>query len=106
MMFYQGQIAVAVSPWESHCANTTASVHRKSCGVMPYWNNGKENEFLLMYRKKAQYWSFPKGHMEVLEVRTQTAMQELVEERELWAEVAKRGRLEMVYDILPFIRKH
>lgn len=50
--------------------------HEKSCGGVVF--NG--NKVLLIKNKKAQHWSFPKGHMEKGETKIMTAQREIFEE--------------------------
>ena len=52
-----------------------------SCGVIPLRKRGKEWDVLLIQHKNyEQYWTCPKGHMEVGETLEQAACRELLEE--------------------------
>lgn len=52
----------------------------KSCGAI-VWRKGETGyEFLVIYQKGSKTWSFPKGHMEKGEAKTETATREIFEE--------------------------
>ncbi len=57
--------------------------YEKSCGAVIYRRNGAENEYLLVFNKKAGangHWGFPKGHREGTENEYETAAREVFEE--------------------------
>ncbi len=49
-------------------------------GVIPIWNDGGTNRFLLVQSKRTKEWAFPKGHPEGQETELQSALRELQEE--------------------------
>lgn len=65
----------------------------KSCGCIIIENN----RVLLIYEKTAQYWGFPKGHMEGNENELETAKREVKEEVGLDVDIDKSKRYEMNY---------
>lgn len=68
----------------------------KSCGCIII----KDNKVLLIYEKTAQYWGFPKGHMESGESEIETAIREVKEEvgLDVEIEIDKRYVLNYVID--------
>lgn len=68
----------------------------KSCGCIII----KDNKVLLIYEKTAQYWGFPKGHMENEESEIETAIREVKEEigLDVEIEIDKRYVLNYVID--------
>lgn len=104
MVFHQGEIAAAVRFQEQYFTSTIDSLLRKSCGVIPYRQNGDEKEFLVLLQTN-NCWSFPKGHMEAGETEAQTALRELSEETGLTATLIPGARTVSEYDIPPFTRK-
>lgn len=67
----------------------------KSCGCIIIEND----KILLIYEKNAQYWGFPKGHMENSENEIETAMREMKEEVGLEVEIHKEKRYVLNYVI-------
>ena len=65
----------------------------KSCGCIIL----KDKKVLLIYEKIAQYWGFPKGHMEGNETELETAKREVKEEVGLDVEIDKDKRYEINY---------
>lgn len=65
----------------------------KSCGCIII----KDNRVLLVYEKNAQYWGFPKGHMEGNENELETAKREVKEEVGLDVDIDKTKRYEINY---------
>lgn len=104
MVFHQGQIAEAVHFQEQYFVSTIDSLYRKSCGVIPYRQNGDDIEFLILLQTN-NCWSFPKGHMDAGETEIQTALRELWEETGLRASLIPGARTVSAYDIPPLTRK-
>ncbi len=67
----------------------------KSCGCVII----KNNKVLLVYEKTAQYWGFPKGHMESGENEIETAQREIKEEVGLEVEIVTQKRYVLKYTI-------
>lgn len=65
----------------------------KSCGCIIL----KDNKVLLIYEKSAQYWGFPKGHIEGNETELETAKREVKEEVGLDVEINENKRYELNY---------
>ena len=65
----------------------------KSCGCIIL----KDKKVLLIYEKIAQYWGFPKGHMEGNETELETAKREVKEEVGLDVEINENQRYEINY---------
>ena len=65
----------------------------KSCGCIIL----KDKKVLLIYEKIAQYWGFPKGHMEGNETELETAKREVKEEVGLDVEINENKRYEINY---------
>ena len=103
-VFHQGEIAEAVYFQEQFFVFTVDSLFRKSCGIIPFRDNGKEKEYLILLQKN-NAWSFPKGHMEAGETECQTALRELFEETGLNAMLVPEKHVEFEYDIPPFSKK-
>lgn len=103
-VFHQGEIAAAVHFQEQYFDSTVDALFRKSCGVIPYRQNGDEREFLVLLQTNG-CWSFPKGHMDAGETEAQTALRELFEETGLTAKLIPGARVVSEYDIRPLTRK-
>lgn len=104
MFFHQGEIAEAVHFQEQYFDSFVDSLLRKSCGVIPYRQNGDEIEFLVLLQTN-HCWSFPKGHMDARETETETALRELFEETGLTAKLIPNARTVSEYAIPPLVRK-
>lgn len=105
MLFHQGQIAEATWFVEKYFTGTIDSLLRKSCGVIPYRKKEDGVEVLLVFQRRSQSWSFPKGHMEAWEGERDTALRELREETGLFSELPPDFRAEVEYQVAPKIRK-
>lgn len=103
-VFHQGQIAQAVQFQEQYFVSTIDSLFRKSCGVIPFRQNGDKREFLILLQTNS-CWSFPKGHMEAGETEEQTALRELFEETGLTAKLDTSRCASIEYPISDFARK-
>jgi tRNA nucleotidyltransferase (CCA-adding enzyme) len=71
--------------------------HHKSCGVILYREGAAGIEFLLLFQKGSQTWSFPKGHAEACETEQETALREIKEETGLAVNLAEGFRVETTY---------
>jgi 8-oxo-dGTP pyrophosphatase MutT (NUDIX family) len=103
-VYHQGQIAEAVRFQEQYFVSTIDSLFRKSCGVIPFKQNGENREYLILLQTN-NCWSFPKGHMEAGESEEETALRELLEETGLHARLIAGKKAVSVYDIPPYTRK-
>ena len=103
-ILHQGQIAEAVRFQEQYFDSFIRSLLQKSCGVIPYRQNGGQREYLILLQNN-HCWSFPKGHMEAFETEEQTALREMREETGLTANLIPGKRVVSEYDIPPFTRK-
>lgn len=79
MEFHQGQIAEAVHFVEKYFDSKVDALLQRSCGVIPYRKTEDGIRYLLLLQTNG-FWSFPKGHMELFESETDTALRELKEE--------------------------
>lgn len=104
MFFHQGEIAEVVHFQEQYFDSFVDSLLRKSCGIIPYRQNGDEIEFLVLLQTN-HCWSFPKGHMDSGETETVTALRELFEETGLTAKLIPNARTVSEYAIPPLVRK-
>lgn len=104
MVFHQGEIAAAVRFQEQYFHSTIDSLFRKSCGVIPYRQNGEDKEFLILLQTNS-CWSFPKGHMEAGETEAETALRELFEETGLTAVLDTSKAATIEYPISPMAKK-
>ena len=73
----------------------------KSCGCIII----KDNQVLLIFEKRRQYWGFPKGHVEQNETEIETATREVKEEVGLNVEIDSKKRYELNYIIKDEIEK-
>jgi len=80
VVLHQGEIAEAVHFVEQYFESTIDSLHRKSCGVIPYRKTQRGIELLRLLQRENGKWSFPKGHAEAGEAEQTTALRELKEE--------------------------
>lgn len=96
--FHQGQIADAVHFQEQFFQTSIDSLLRKSCGVVPFRYNGDQKEFLILLQTN-RCWSFPKGHMDMGETETETALRELREETGLEATLIPDVKVQVEYPL-------
>ena len=104
MYFHQGEIAAAVNFVEQYFTTTIDAMLRKSCGVIPYRQNGTQTEYLILLQSNS-CWSFPKGHMEAGESECETALRELLEETGLSAALNTSLRVQLEYPLSDVVRK-
>lgn len=103
--FHQAQIAEAVHFQEQHFDYSIDSLFEKSCGVLPYRIADGHKEYLIVLEQYSQCWSLPKGHMEMGETETDTALRELWEETGLTAVLDTSKSTTIEYPISPVARK-
>lgn len=94
MAFHQGEIAKAVHFVEKYFDSRVDALVQRSCGVIPYQKTAEGIRYLVLLQTNG-FWSFPKGHMELFESETDTALRELKEKTGLSA-VLQPGFREMV----------
>ncbi len=99
MIFNQQQIAEAVNFQEQYFKITINSLYRKSCGTIIYRKPGNQIEYLLLFQRKSQTWSFPKGHAEINETEQETALREVFEETGITAQLLPGFRQKVSYTI-------
>ena len=102
---HQAQIAEAVHFQEQYFDYTVDSLFEKSCGVLPYRMADGNKEYLIVLEQYSRCWSLPKGHMEIGETETDTALRELWEETGLRAVLDTRKTATIEYPISPIARK-
>ena len=103
--FHQGQIAAAVHFQEQFFDTYIMSLLRKSCGVLPWAEEGGKRKYLIVFEQFSQCWSLPKGHMEAGETEEHTAQRELLEETGLTAQLDTSFHAVIEYPISPVARK-
>ena len=81
---------------------TLICLYEKSCGALVVNSKKEERKVLLIKNHNARYWSFPKGHIEINESETQTALREVKEETGLDIELYKHYR--QISDYCPYGR--
>lgn len=104
-VLHQGQIAEAVHFQEQYFTTSIDCLLRRSCGVIPYRLTENGPEFLLLFQRGSNTWSFPKGHMEPGETEQQTALRELQEEAGLTATLHPQLSATLEYPVSPYSRK-
>jgi len=71
--------------------------HEKSCGAIVFRKTRGEYAVLLIKNKYADFWSFPKGHVEEGENEYQTAIREVKEETGIDIKIENGFRVESSY---------
>lgn len=104
-VLHQGQIAAAVHFQEQFFSSHIISLFHKSCGVLPWKEEGGTRKYLIVFEQFSQCWSLPKGHMEAGETEAETAQRELLEETGLFAQPDTRHAAVIEYPISPVARK-
>lgn len=102
--YHQAEIAEAVHFQEQYFQYTVVSLLQKSCGVIPFRENGSKREYLILLQTN-NCWSFPKGHMEPGETQEETALRELFEETGLWGTLLDGKSVQTEYEIPTYTRK-
>lgn len=69
----------------------------KSCGAVVCKIENKDIEFLIIKHKNGEHWGFPKGHVEIGESESQTALREVREETGLEVELVNGFTHRMKY---------
>lgn len=97
LSFNQVELAEALRPYVQDYNITIECLCQKSCGAIIFRKVRGFVEYLLLFQKKSQTWSFPKGHMEAGETEQQTALREVREEAGLTASLLPGFREEVRY---------
>ncbi|MGM9666067.1 MAG: bis(5'-nucleosyl)-tetraphosphatase [Eubacteriales bacterium] len=71
--------------------------HEKSCGAVIFRKTHGKYAVLLIKNRFAEFWSFPKGHVEDGENEYQTAIREVKEETGIDIKIENGFRMESVY---------
>lgn len=71
--------------------------HEKSCGAVIFRKARDKYAVLLIKNRFAEFWSFPKGHVEEGENEYQTAIREVKEETGIDIKIENGFRMESVY---------
>ena len=71
--------------------------HEKSCGAVIFRKTRGKYAVLLIKNRYADFWSFPKGHVEPGENEYQTAIRETKEETGIDVKLENGFRMESVY---------
>ena len=77
----------------------------KSCGALVYRFFEGKPQILLIKHKNVGHWSFPKGHIELNETETETALREIKEETGLDVVLNEKFRTSVAYRPKPDIDK-
>lgn len=77
----------------------------KSCGAIVYQMVDDKPQILLIKHKNGGHWSFPKGHIELNETETETALREIKEETGLDVVINEKFRTSVAYRPKPDIDK-
>ncbi len=77
----------------------------KSCGALVYRFFEGKPQILLIKHKNGGHWSFPKGHIELNETETETALREIKEETGLDVVLNEKFRTSVAYRPKPDIDK-
>ena len=104
-IFNQAEISSYVSFQEKYFDTYIDSMYQKSCGVIVYRKVNGNIEYLLVKEHESSGWSFPKGHMEVFESETDTAIREVWEETGITVIPDTRFRKSVEYKIPPVYTK-
>ncbi len=95
---HQAQIEAAVRFTEKYFHHYVESLLEKSCGAVVYTVKDGVPHYLLISSRDG-YCGFPKGHMELGESETKTAIREIWEETSVKAEIFGDFRRETSYPI-------
>ena len=93
----QVELEEALQPYVKGYNTTIECLCQKSCGAIIFRKVKGLVEYLLLFQKKSQTWSFPKGHMEAGETEQQTALREVREEAGLAVSLIPGFREEVRY---------
>ena len=96
---HQNEIAEAVYFQERFFHSTISCLNRKSAGMIVCRRTQGALQVLLLFQRKSQTWSFPKGHMEAFETEEQTAVREVKEETGLALAPIPGFRAEISYPL-------
>ncbi|MDD3765898.1 MAG: GrpB family protein [Eubacteriales bacterium] len=101
----QAEIAELTHFQEKYYNTKVTSMSQKSCGVIVFRKNEQGIEFLLLFQKNSQTWSFPKGHIEAFETDEQAALRETKEETGLLVNLFDGFCERLFYPISDLIQK-
>lgn len=83
--------------WAQHGPEQLHCLHEKSCGAVVFRRAGDSVEFLIVKNRKSHNWGFPKGHVELGETETETALREIREETGLTVQICPGFRMVSQY---------
>lgn len=99
MIFHQAQIAEAVRFQERYFQTRIIPLYHRSCGAILYRKDRNIIRYLLLFQRGSHTWSFPKGHMELLESEEETALREVMEEVGMAIHLCPNFRGEATYPV-------
>lgn len=83
--------------WRQHGPEILHCVQEKSCGAVVFRRDGDTVQFLIVKNRKGRNWGFPKGHVELGETETETALREIREETGLSVQICPDFRMVSQY---------
>ena len=83
--------------WAQHGPEQLHCLHEKSCGAVVFRRAGDSAELLIVKNRKSHNWGFPKGHVELGETETETALREIREETGLTVRICPGFRMVSQY---------
>lgn len=105
VIYNQAKIAELTHFQEKYYSTKVTSMKQKSCGAVIYRKNNNNVEFLLLFQRNSQTWSFPKGHIEAFEMDKQAALREIQEETGLTVSLLDEFKESLFYPISDLIQK-
>ncbi|MBQ3183555.1 MAG: NUDIX domain-containing protein [Clostridia bacterium] len=104
-IFDQAQIAEQVAFQERYFTTSIEALHHRSCGAVIYRRRGDGIEYLCLFQRRSERYSFPKGHAEAYETELETAEREIKEEIGICAELDSLFREKVHYSFNEIKRK-